>query len=747
MRKIPAALLSLALTASLTGPAAAAPRQQTVSPSLPELDGHWSQSAFERWHGYGIVEGDVRGMRPDDAITAGEFAALLCRAMGYTDTVDNPYADLKGDEWYAPYILRLTAAGILEGDGVNCNPNAPMDRQRAAVLFARAMGIRPTENPDLSGFADGHEAADWAAGWLDALAQAGILHGVGGDLLALDREITRGSIVTLLNNAVAEYVHTSGATVTGDVDGILLVAAGGATVQNAQVDGAVILAPKAVSPARSGEAALTVENSTLKSDLLVQAHGARVDLADTQVEGEAVLSGDRASLSLGGSTQVAALTAEGADGSVAVGKDAAVGDLTAKSNLAVDNQGAIDRADIQAGGVVIDGNRPGSLTVADGVTPPTDGAGETLPGTDDETGGENDNNGGSGGSGGSGGGSGSGGNGGSGGGSGSGGNGGSGSEEETPGQGSGLNVVGVRPVDQDSPETPLPAVTAQASREEGFVKVALSTEEIVPIHQSEGAGKGAWVGVAFAAPEGYEEETFRYAFGTQASAEAGSTASLTEDPAIGEGKYAVFFINASALTPKTHITLQWGEEAEAIQYVVDLSGVKTPAAVLEGVSVSTHEMPSGVDSTAEGLSFDGSTALVQNEGSGELTYSQVASMGGGGEYTVYYSVPQALGDGPLQFDKIARSVNGGAWNTWAMPSSTEATAGSGWWTKDDSNYYFKWGAVFAQQAEDIWQMKDGGVFEYTLAFLKSEGGQDNVVATCTFTIDLSGYTIVPDEEL
>ena len=81
-----------------------------------------------------------------------------------------------------------------------------------------------------------------------------------------------------------------------------------------------------------------MENSTLKSDLLVQAHGARVDLADTQVEGEAVLSGDRASLSLGGSTQVAALTAEGADGSVAVGKDAAVGDLTAKSNLAVDTR-------------------------------------------------------------------------------------------------------------------------------------------------------------------------------------------------------------------------------------------------------------------------------------------------------------------------------------------------------------------------------------------------------------------------
>ena len=43
MRKIPAALLSLALTASLTVPTAAAARQTS---SLPELDGHWSQAAF-----------------------------------------------------------------------------------------------------------------------------------------------------------------------------------------------------------------------------------------------------------------------------------------------------------------------------------------------------------------------------------------------------------------------------------------------------------------------------------------------------------------------------------------------------------------------------------------------------------------------------------------------------------------------------------------------------------------------------
>ena len=667
MKKIPAALLSLALTASLTTPLASAAQGNTAG-SLPELDGHWSQAAFERWHAHGIVEGDSRGMRPDANMTVAEFAAILCRAMGYTETVENPYADLRGDEWYAPYILRLTAAGILEGDGANCNAEEPMNRERATVLFARAMGIRPSQNPDLSNFVDGDEAADWSVGYIDAMADAGIVQGIGSNTLALGASITRGSVVTLLDNAVAEYADQDGASVTGDVDGIVLVAADSVTVDAADVDGGVIVAPKA------GEARLTVKDSSVAGELWVNTKGAAV--------------------SLEGASQVAELTVDRADGTVTVGADASVSALNARAAVKVDNQGSISKANVHADNVVLDGRQPDAVEVAEGVTPPTDSDGDTVTGGVEKVSG----------------------------------------------------VVGVRPVDQDSPETQLPAVTAKAVKRAGedFVRVALSTDEVVPVHQSEGAGKGAWVGVAFQAPEGYEGDTFHYAFGTEASGEAGQSTSVTENPAIGEGKYAVFFINAAALTPKTHITLQW-DGREAVRYEVDLSGVRVDIPELTGVTVSTHQLPAGVSSTAEGLSFDGSTALVENGGSGELTQSQVAAMGGGGEYTVYYSVPQALGEGTLQFDKIARSVNGGKWNTWAMPSSTGADAGSGWWTKDEGSYYFKWGAVFAQQAEDAYQMKDGGVFDYTIAFLSSDGSQDNVAATYTFRIDLSGYTITADE--
>ena len=706
MRKIPAALLSLALTASLTAPLASA---AGTGSTLPELDGHWSQSAFERWHAYGIVEGDSRGMRPDANMTVGEFAAILSRAMGYTETVKNPYADLKGTEWYAPYILQLTAAGILQGDGTNCNAEEPMNRERATVLFARALGIRPTAQPDLSGFVDGKDAADWSAGYIDAMAKDGIIQGVGNQTLALGSSITRGSVVKILDSSVAEYAVEEGATIDQDVDGILLVAADDITVDGAAVSGNLLVAPKA------GEANLTVKNARLERDLRVSTHGATLTVADSQVEGDVALSGDRASLTLGSGAQLARLAVDGAGSSVSVKSGASVETLTARAAVKVDNQGSINKAEVQADNVVLDGKRPAHVEVADDVAPPQNSEGEEVTGSEDSQ--EPGQGGG-----------------------GSGGGGGSVSEEAVAG------IVGVRPVDQDGVEEDMPSVTAKATKKTGenFVRIALSTDGVVPIHQSEGAGKGAWVGVAIEAPEGYEQGTFQYHFGTEASAEATQSAAITEDSSIGQGKYAVFFLNASSTAPKTHITVKW-EGQEAVQYVVDLSGVQTPAVKLTGVTVSTHEMPSGVSSTAEGLSFDGSTALVQNGGSGTLTHTQVASMGGGGEYTVYYTVPQAIPGGTLQFDKIARSVNGGKWNTWAMPSTTEANAGSGWWTRDGENYYFKWGAVFAEEAEGSYRLKDGGVFDYTLCFIDTDGSQDNIIATYTFQIDLSGYTITADE--
>ena len=148
------------------------------------------------------------------------------------------------------------------------------------MLFARALGIRPTAQPDLSGFVDGKDAADWSAGYIDAMAKDGIIQGVGNQTLALGSSITRGSVVKILDSSVAEYAVEEGATIDQDVDGILLVAADDITVDGAAVSGNLLVAPKA------GEANLTVKNARLERDLRVSTHGATLTVADSQVEGD-----------------------------------------------------------------------------------------------------------------------------------------------------------------------------------------------------------------------------------------------------------------------------------------------------------------------------------------------------------------------------------------------------------------------------------------------------------------------------
>ncbi len=82
------------------------------------------------------------------------------------------------------------------------------------------------------------------------------------------------------------------------------------------------------------------------------------------------LSGDRASLTLGSGAQLARLAVDGAGSSVSVKSGASVETLTARAAVKVDNQGAINKAEVQADNVVLDGKRPAHVEVADDVAPP-----------------------------------------------------------------------------------------------------------------------------------------------------------------------------------------------------------------------------------------------------------------------------------------------------------------------------------------------------------------------------------------
>lgn len=707
-------VLSGAMMASMLSLPAMAANQ--TAPDFPDAANSWASESIDRWGAAGVVNGDENGdFNPTSSLTRAELAQIFVNMFGLTEKAPNTYADLRGDEWYADAILKCTAAGIMQGDGVNANPMALISRQETMVMFGRAMGVVPEENPDLSNFTDGSSVADWAAGYIAPLAEMGIISGSGDGSVQPSVNIDRASTMALLDKAITVYVNEPGEYTVDNADGFVVVNTDGEVKISGTTAGVVVTAGSETGTVSlsgvtadtvkvDGTAAVALENGSKVETVTVNATSAVTVATGVKVDTMAI-NDDADVTNAGTITKLEANTA--AD----VKNTGTITTLDANAAVRVDNSGTISKAVIEADGVILDGKKPTTVDVADGVKNPTDSKGNEIK--------DNTNSG--------------------------------GGDYYPPTTETVGGIVGVNPVDQsaDDPITEMPTITASAYKTlaTGIITIDLSSSDVVPLHENAQHKEGTWVGFAIKAPEGVTSAN--YSFGTAPSDTASSSVELTTgDPNVGGGAegeyYFVAFVNATAVTPKTYLTIDWDGAGDAYapqKYEINLSGVKTSTKTLTGVYTSLNELPENVQSSETGLAFDGSTALVSNGGSGTLTQEQVKGMGGGGEYTVYYAVPQE----GLSFDKIIRTVNGKE-TTWNISSETGAEEGAGWWTKDEEttgNYYFKWGAVFAQKnAQGIWEMTDGGKYEYTLRFVDAN---ENVVATYSFTVDLSGYTISKPE--
>lgn len=354
-----ALLLSLSMGLSMGTPALAAARQD----QLPDVAQSWAADSIHRWLEAGLVEGNDQGLfRPAANLTRGELATIFVRLLGLTEQAENRYADLKGDEWYADAILKCTAAGILEGDGENCNATQTITRQETMVMFARAMGVRADSDPDLSRFTDGAQAADWSAGYLSVLTQMGILSGVeDGSRLAPLGSIDRASTMALLDKAIESYITGSDQVELADGNRFVVVNAG-ASRSGSQVEVSGETAGLVVAPGSTG------------TKLTAQ------DLSVGTVQVDAPVD-----LTLAGETRAEYLALNAA-ARLALEEQAKVDALTVNAAAQVDNQGTIDAAQVNVGGVVLEGNLPGSLEVADGVTGPTDSEGNPVGGEEEKSG-------------------------------------------------------------------------------------------------------------------------------------------------------------------------------------------------------------------------------------------------------------------------------------------------------------------------------------------------------------------------
>lgn len=327
-------VLSASMLLSLVSLPAAATGKKPVH--FGDMEGHWSAGAVDRWSGSGIFQGDENGnFLPDKEMTRAEFAQMLDNLMGYPVKAENKYADVPADAWYADAVLKLTAAGVMEGDGSNAMPNAPISREQAAVLLCRALSLKPSAEAKIL-FDDAYQVSSWARDAVAALAQRDMIAGVGENNFAPALDINRASVAQMMNNMVSAYVTEDGASVTGEQKGIVIAAAADIKVENAALAEPLILAPKAAG------ATMTLAGKAKAALVVLAAEGGKVTVEKDASADLISVEAPKAELTVAGKVENVTVAPSAAEAVLTVEKNGVIANVeTAADKVAVKGPGKI----------------------------------------------------------------------------------------------------------------------------------------------------------------------------------------------------------------------------------------------------------------------------------------------------------------------------------------------------------------------------------------------------------------------
>ncbi len=232
-QRVLAGMLVAALMLPCSQPAAA----------YDDTEGHWAEEIIEKWSTeYGVLNGYGDGtFGPDDTITRGAFAGILCRFLGYwKEAPAGTFSDTAGSRWESD-ILKLNAAGVYLGNDGMAQIGSSISRQQALTMICRALQI-PGSESEVS-YADADDVAGYAREYLAALTERGCITDVGEDnRFRPEDAVTRAEVVNLLDKivftVVQEYQEFS-----DTVGNLLITASEGVHLKKAVIYGDLIIGP------------------------------------------------------------------------------------------------------------------------------------------------------------------------------------------------------------------------------------------------------------------------------------------------------------------------------------------------------------------------------------------------------------------------------------------------------------------------------------------------------------------------
>ena len=267
MKKALSAIVAVAMLMSsfVTSFAAADKTMETAPQTFKDLNGHWASDAIYKWSEQGVIKGHNGLFRPNDSITRGEMACILDNIMDYKSASKNTFSDLEAGKFYTNAVLKVNAAGIINGDGASLlRPTDKITREEAVVMIAKAFAVNEGTTSNTQ-FADKKEVSSWAKTSVFGMEAKGYVNGNKGKFNP-KTNITRAEIVAILNNIVKGY-YTKAGTYNDNVAGTVVIKVPDVKLKGANITENLIIAEGV------GEGDVTLDSVTVKGKTVVRGGG------------------------------------------------------------------------------------------------------------------------------------------------------------------------------------------------------------------------------------------------------------------------------------------------------------------------------------------------------------------------------------------------------------------------------------------------------------------------------------------
>ncbi|MBR2490764.1 MAG: S-layer homology domain-containing protein [Ruminiclostridium sp.] len=147
---------------------------------------------------------------PEKEVTRAQVAQILYNLEGKPQVrMENPFADVADNAWYAKAVTWAAASGLTTGKSADrFDPNASVTREQLVTFVCRYADWAGLELPDgtatLSQYQDADQISDWAKDFIVRALEAGIIQGKSADTLAPQGTATRAEIAQIFMNLLAE---------------------------------------------------------------------------------------------------------------------------------------------------------------------------------------------------------------------------------------------------------------------------------------------------------------------------------------------------------------------------------------------------------------------------------------------------------------------------------------------------------------------------------------------------------------